>query len=224
MQLPGLITVSSDDEATLEHLANMMGESFLEEMWFDTWLAALDDLGTDRERKLAIMQAYFLDELSALAQHGAVYALEDLTAATGGYLASELGRAGQEHLETMRYERMEALLTEEEGRLLDEREQAMYVISDFDWHRAWPREGDDYIYFSSWAVDKGARGTHALSRLLAPILAFADANGLDCYLECYADRLQSMYEHFGFRVVRELHDDGFPVYERCMVRAAKTSF
>ena len=221
MQLPGLITVSSDDGATLEHLANMMGESFLEEMWFDTWLAALDDLGTGRERKLAIMQAYFLDELSVLSQHGAVYALEDLTAATGGYLASELGQAGQEHLETMRYERMEALLAEEEGRLLDEREQAMYAISDFDWHRAWPREGDDYIYFSSWAVDKNARGTHALSRLLAPILAFADANGLDCYLECYADRLQSMYEHFGFRVVRELHDDGFPVYERCMMRPAQ---
>ncbi|HJF64654.1 MAG TPA: GNAT family N-acetyltransferase [Slackia equolifaciens] len=221
MQLPGLVTVSSDDEATLEHLANMMGESFLEEMWFDTWLAALDDLGAGRERKLAIMQAYFLDELSVLSQYGAVYALEDLTAATGGYLASELGQAGQAHLETMRYERMESLLTEEERRLLDEREQAMYAISDFDWHRAWPREGDDYIYFSSWAVDKNARGTHALSRLLAPILAFADAKGLDCYLECYADRLQSMYEHFGFRVVRELHDDGFPVYERCMVRSAQ---
>ena len=221
MQLPGLVTVSSDDEATLEHLANMMGESFLDEMWFDTWLAALDDLGAGRERKLAIMQAYFLDELSVLSQYGAVYALEDLTAATGGYLASELGQAGQAHLETMRYERMESLLTEEERRLLDEREQAMYAISDFDWHRAWPREGDDYIYFSSWAVDKNARGTHALSRLLAPILAFADAKGLDCYLECYADRLQSMYEHFGFRVVRELHDDGFPVYERCMVRSAQ---
>ncbi len=217
MRLPGLITVSPDDGATLERIANMMGESFLEEMWFDTWLGALDELGAGRQRKLAIMQAYFLDELSVYARHQAVYALEDLTAATGCYLTSEVGAAGEEQLESMRYERLGALLTEEEAGLLHERERSMAAISDFDWHRSWSK-GEDHIYFSSWAVDKNARGTHALSRLVAPILGFADERGLSCYLECYADRLQSMYEHYGFRVVRELRDEGFPVYERCMVR------
>lgn len=220
MQLPGLISVSPDDTATLKRVADMMGESFMEEMWFKTWLEALDPLGTSEARKLELMQAYFLADLSAMAQRQGVYALEDLTAATGGYLESEYdatGASAEAH-----FEQVGALLTPEEMAALEAREQQMSIISDFDWHRAWPRDaGEDYIYFSSWAVDKNARGTHALSRLLKPILAFADANGLDCYLECYADRLQSMYEHYGFRVVRELHDEQFPVYERCMIRPAR---
>ena len=219
MQLSGLISVSSDDGATLKRLADMMGESFMEEMWFKTWLEGLDALGASEAHKLEIMQAYFLDDLSAMAKRRGVYALEDLTAATGGYLASEYNAAAPQP-EAGQLGHVAALLTSEEAATLEAREQAMFAISDFDWHKAWPREADDYIYFSSWAVDKSARGTHALSRLLNPILAFADANGIDCYLECYADRLQSMYEHFGFRVVRELHDMQFPVYERCMIRPA----
>lgn len=219
MQLPGLISVSPDDTATLKRLAAMMGESFMEEMWFKTWLEGLDALGTSEARKLEIMQAYFLDDLSEMARRRGVYALEDLTAATGGYLASEYNAATVP--DEAHFEQVGAMLAPDEAAALDAREEQMAIISDFDWHRTWPRESDDYIYFSSWAVDKNARGTHALSRLLAPILAFADANGLDCYLECYADRLQSTYEHFGFRVVRELHDEQFPVYERCMIRPAR---
>ena len=53
------------------------------------------------------------------------------------------------------------------------------------------------------------------------LISFPLSNGLVAYLECYADRLQSMYEHFGFRVVRELHDEQFSVYERCMIRPAQ---
>lgn len=219
MQLPGLITVSPDDAATLKRLAAMMGESFMEEMWFKTWLEGLDALGTSEARKLEIMRAYFLDDMTMMAQRQGVYALEDLSAATGGYLASEYNAVAMP--DEAHFEQVGAMLTSDEAAALDAREEQMAIISDFDWHRTWPRESDDYIYFSSWAVDKNARGTHALSRLLAPILAFADANGLDCYLECYADRLQNMYEHFGFRVVRELHDEQFSVYERCMIRPAR---
>lgn len=262
MQLPSLISISPDDGATLKRLADMMGESFMEEMWFKTWLEGLDALGVSEARKLEIMRAYFLDDLTAMAKRRGVYALEDLTAATGGYLASEYeamlpcgaardqdsaydcengmhganAREGKPCDRSIRQERardtgtqddgaqlghVAQLLTPEEVAALSAREQDMSAISDFDWHRTWSREADDYIYFASWAVDRNARGTHALSRLLAPILAFADANGLDCYLECYADCLQSMYEHYGFRVVRELHDERFPIYERCMIRSAQ---
>ena len=221
MQLPGLIAISPDDTATLKRLADMMGESFMEEMWFETWLEGLDALGTSEARKLEIMQAYFLDDLSEMAQRQGVYALEDLTAATGGYLASEYRAVSVDADDESHCGQVERMLTPEEFQALDAQEKKMHAISDFDWHLSWPRETDDYIYFASWAVDKNARGTHALSRLLAPILAFADENGLDCYLECYAGRLQRLYEHYGFRVVRELHDEQFPVYERCMIRPAQ---
>ena len=75
MQLPGLIAVSPDDAATLKRLAAMMGESFMEEMWFKTWLEGLDALGTSESRKLEIMRAYFLDDLAMMAKRQGVYTL-----------------------------------------------------------------------------------------------------------------------------------------------------
>ena len=57
MNLPGLVTVQPDRTEELDALARMVGTCFLEEMWYVTWLEALDELGIGRDRKLEITRA-----------------------------------------------------------------------------------------------------------------------------------------------------------------------
>lgn len=217
MKLPGLVTVSPSDSALIEHAAALLGDSFIEEQWFATWLSALDALGADDERKKTLLRAIFLDDIDAFAPYEGIHLLEDGTAAVGGYLFSELrgetltsieeGQGGRHFLQ---------VATPEEVRTLEKREQEMEGISSFDWARAY--DGGDHINFFAWAVDSAARGKGSLKRALAPFFSYADEHGLNCYLECYSDRLQSMYEHLGFELVDELHAEGIEAYERRMVR------
>ena len=57
MNLPGLVTVQADQTEELDALARMVGTCFLEEMWYVTWLEALDELDVRPERKLEITRA-----------------------------------------------------------------------------------------------------------------------------------------------------------------------
>ena len=54
MNLPGLITVQPDRTEELDALARMVGTCFLEEMWYVTWLEALDELGIERAVEMAL--------------------------------------------------------------------------------------------------------------------------------------------------------------------------
>lgn len=217
MKLPGLITVSPDQTDLLKETADMMGESFMEENWFITWLSALDAINTPYERKLELIRAVFLDDLSVHAPYQGVYVLEDKAAACGGYLYSDLQGHTHSELDTKAGTTLLSIATQEELDLLEQQDAKMEAISDFDWARVHAKE-NDHIYFFAWAVDKNARRTHALTRLVTPFFEKADSEGLNCYLECYADHLQAMYEHLGFEVIDVLSDPQFEVTERRMVR------
>lgn len=217
MHIPGLITVTSDTPDALEHAIDIIGTSFMEEPWFATWLAALDELGTTEQRKQELLRATIADDLAAHVPYEGVYLLEDGAAATGAYRHSELRGTTHAALEDGHAPAFDAIATPEEKRVLAARTEAMAPISDFDWSRKL-EDGADHIYFYAWAVDPAARGTGALRRLLEPFFAYADEKQLNCYLECYSDRLQSMYEHFGFELIDVLSAEGFDITERRMVR------
>ena len=55
----------------------------------------------------------------------------------------------------------------------------------------------------------------------APFLEYADEHGLACYLDCYTERLEQLYGHFGFETVERRSIDAFPIEERLMVRRAR---
>ncbi|MFR4999499.1 MAG: GNAT family N-acetyltransferase [Slackia sp.] len=217
MDFPGLITVGPDDREYVESAITLLGDSFMEEMWFSTWLEALDAAGIGEKRKRALLHAVFADDVEAFSPYGAIHMLEDMTAAVGGYLFSELRGETLTSIEGKQAGRhFLAEATDEERALLERREHEMGPISSFDWAR--DHAQGDHINFFAWAVDKNARGKGSLRRALEPFFAYADEHGLNCYLECYADRLQSMYEHLGFELVDELHSPDFDVFERRMVR------
>ena len=65
------------------------------------------------------------------------------------------------------------------------------------------------------------RGSGAFRRLTSPFFEYADQQGIPVFLECYADRLVSLYEHVGFEVFRVFEDPAFDVKQVCMVRPPK---
>lgn len=219
MHIPGLVTVTDDTPEVLERAIHIIGTSFTEEPWFATWLSALDELGTTEQRKAEILRSVIDDDLRAHVPYEGVYVLEDGAAATGAYRHSELRGTTHAALESGPTPAFDAVATPEEKRALAAQGEAMAPISDFDWSRKLEKEAD-HIYFFAWAVDPAARGTGALRRLLEPFFAYADEHKLNCYLECYSDHLQSMYEHFGFELIDVLSCKGFDITERRMVRSS----
>ena len=222
MKLPGIVTIEPDQTDLIDHAAEVLGTSFLEEPWFDEWLRALDPLGVSAERKREIMIANIKGCFLAHAPHQAVYATEDFAGIAGGYLASEFGDNDHEELEEKGFKlELVNLLTSEEAAALTEADKTLAPVSDFSWARG-HANGADHIYFYAWAVDPNKRGTGAFRRLTQPFFDYADEHGINCYLECYSDKLQSLYEHVGFEVVRTLESPSTPIVERCMVRKPQT--
>lgn len=180
--------------------------------------APCDQLGATRERKLEITRASFLGNFTEHAAYEGVYATEDMAACAGAYLHSDLRGCPHETIESRGEERgLARVLTDEEGLLLDRQAKAMEAISDF----SWPLEaanGSDHIYVYGWAVDAKKRGSGAMRRMVDPFFRYADERGLEMFLDCYSDNLQSLYEHLGFEVIDVLSDPCFPISERRMVR------
>lgn len=218
MNLPGLITATPDRPDELETLACMVGECFLEEMWYATWLEGLDTMGATRERKLEIMQATIRSDFKVSAPYGCVLSLPDGAGAANVYLRSELGDTTWTELESQSEELMAPELSEAEVSVLGPRAEAMEHISITDWPYELAAPDEDFLYFISIGVDASKRGSGAFRRLITPFLDYADAHGLKCYLDCYTERLEQLYAHFGFEVEERRRTEGFSIEERLMVR------
>lgn len=215
MNLPGLITVRPDQTEELDALARMVGTCFLEEMWYVTWL---DVPGISEERKLAITRAVIRSDYAATAPYQCVYALPDRAGAANVYLRSELGDVSWPELEEESGMLLAEQLTDEELSVLGPRIEELDPISSTSWPLERAGADEDFIYFISAGVDPDKRGSGAFRRLFEPFLAYADEHGLDCYLDCYTDRLEQLYGHFGFETVERRSIDAFPIEERLMIR------
>ena len=221
MNLPGLITVQPDRTEELDALARMVGTCFLEEMWYVTWLEALAELGIGRDRKLEITRAVIRSDYEVTAPYQCVYALPDRAGAANVYLRSELGDVDWTELEEESGTLLAEVLTDEEIDVLGPRIEAMAPISSTSWPLERAAADEDFIYFISAGVDPEKRGSGAFRRLFTPFLEYADEHGLACYLDCYTERLEQLYGHFGFETVERRSIDAFPIEERLMVRRAR---
>lgn len=215
MNLPDLISVRPDQTDLIDELATMVGTCFREEMWYVTWLDALD---ASEERKLEITRALIRADFATTAPYGCVYTLSDHAGAANVCLRSELGAISWPELEERATQTTEALFTPAELDVLIPRAEAMEPLSDTNWPINYAQDDDDFIYVISIGVDSTRRGSGAFRRLFTPFLEYADAHKLSCYLDCYTDRLEQLYTHFGFKTVERKEAPGFELVERCMVR------
>jgi GNAT superfamily N-acetyltransferase len=76
-------------------------------------------------------------------------------------------------------------------------------------------------YLQILGVDPDYQGKHYASRLLKPMLARADREGVPCFLETQLEKNVTLYQHFGFRVAEEGTIPGSNVYSWAMVRDEK---
>jgi GNAT superfamily N-acetyltransferase len=80
-----------------------------------------------------------------------------------------------------------------------------------------------HFYLQVLGVAPVFQGRGYSSRLLKPMLARADREGLPCFLETQAEKNVKFYEHFGFRVGEEGKIPGGDVMSWAMVRESKVS-
>ncbi len=80
---------------------------------------------------------------------------------------------------------------------------------------------DRYWYLQMLGVDPAHQGKGYSGRLLKPMLARAEREGLPVYLETQLEKNVSLYQHFGFKVVEEGVIPGSDVYSWAMVRDVK---
>jgi GNAT superfamily N-acetyltransferase len=69
-----------------------------------------------------------------------------------------------------------------------------------------PYVKDDWWYLSITGVAPSAQGKGCRSRLLAPTLAEADAQGAICWLETFTSRDHAFYERLGFKTVATIFE------------------
>ncbi len=224
MQLSGLIRLGEDNLEYTREVANMMGESFLEENWTATLFSALTQAGVSDERILAISQELIYNDFLAGSAFGCAYALPEAAAAAGVYRKSEMGDKHWAHYEDISFENLaSSFLSAEEKALLEAQSERMAAISIFDWeedHAA----GRDFLHMYLLGVNVTSRKSGAFRRLIEPIFALADEEGIDCYLESYSEQLVSLYEYFGFKTIQTFSDPSFTIKEYCMVRTPHTAY
>lgn len=75
-----------------------------------------------------------------------------------------------------------------------------------------------YCYLQAIGVDPAYQGQGLSGRLLKPLLARAEKQGLPCYLETQLEKNIPLYEHFGFTVVEEVLIPGSNIHSWVMVR------
>ncbi len=190
MNLPGLITVHPDRTEELDALAAMVGTCFREEMWYATWLEALDELGIGRDRKLAITRAVIRSDYEVTAPYQCVYALHDRAGARNVYLRSELGDVDWTELEEESGALLAEVLTDEESGRAGTARRGDGAASRHELaaRACGGRRGLHLLHLGRSGPEK--RGSGAFRRLFTPFLEYADEHGLACYLDCYTERLE----------------------------------
>jgi GNAT superfamily N-acetyltransferase len=81
-----------------------------------------------------------------------------------------------------------------------------------------------YWFLQAIGVDPVYQGQGFSSRLLKPMLARANREGLPCFLETQLEKNVMLYEHFGFRVVEVGTIPESNIHSWAMVREARLSF
>jgi GNAT superfamily N-acetyltransferase len=79
----------------------------------------------------------------------------------------------------------------------------------------------DFRYLYAICVDRAQRKTGAFSRLIDPVIAECDELGIPLFLECYTERLVSLYGSKGFEVLKTEDSPTLALAEYRMTRAPR---
>jgi ribosomal protein S18 acetylase RimI-like enzyme len=104
-----------------------------------------------------------------------------------------------------------------------------YLLRDALMERRYDRLREElaprpHMYLGLLAIDPEYQGQGFASRLLRPVLARLDLEGLPAYLETQNLKNTAMYSHFGFKVIREDTTPGMGFTMYIMTRQPVSTF
>ena len=208
-------------QETLDELARVAGEAFLEEPWTREMLGSMN--WVERKSRLArsISDGIFMGEMRACIENGCpcFYYTPEMSGVMVAYLSSELpdGIMWADLEEQGMSCGIHHLMSEEQLSQWHDKEDEMDASFVWDYPVAEHSDGSDFMHILSFAVRPDAHGTGVASRLMRPFLDKARELGVPVYLECLSDELESLYSHYGFEVVERRYVDGVEIHERIMV-------
>ena len=76
----------------------------------------------------------------------------------------------------------------------------------------------EHYYLQTLGVDPSHQGKSYASKLLRPMLARLDEQGMPCYLDTMLEKNAEMYQHFGFEVVEKMEIPDIDITVWAMLR------
>jgi ribosomal protein S18 acetylase RimI-like enzyme len=82
--------------------------------------------------------------------------------------------------------------------------------------------GTDYYYLQLVAIDSSLKGSGTFRKLVEPLLTRLERENLPVLLDTHDKNNVSLYEHFGFELVKEHHaKSGAPIIQYSMARHSR---
>lgn len=173
----------------------------------------------ERAQRMEILPEVFDCDANELAQYCDMYA--DSPRVNGLIMLEDPA----EHKGVRKYlaERYFAYLTEqrlieddETGEIAENFRRAKNYLSS-DWVA---KAGKNTIHIVYFAVRKAFHGKGLAHKLIAPVLEYADKNGVQVALETHNAANLDMYRHYGFELFESFSGD-FDLCEYCLLRKPK---
>jgi GNAT superfamily N-acetyltransferase len=203
-ELNNIIRLTKDD---IKAAAETLAKAFME---YPVAVFMMPDKANRTKNKAAVSRRI----LRAGTATGEVYATSARMEGVAVWMQME-GGLPEKKRQSIR-QRLAALFTDKE---LRKRQQAFFDYSQAVKGRVVPGK---YWYLQMLGVDPQYQGKGFSSRLVKPMLARADREGLPCFLETQLEKNVSLYKHFGFRVVEEGTIPGSNVKSWAMVRDGRS--
>ena len=198
------------DPVALEEASEVLADSFSTYKLNEIMFQGVGDVST-------LMREQALMNLQTFNHKGWVRILDgDPRAMVLGYMRSEHSRVYELRHKMGIVLKVMRMLSKEQRKVMRGNIKRVKKALDMKW--AYKEIPGDFYYVKIVAVDEGLRGTGAFRRLMEPLFAFCDDEGLPMALETHDERNVSIYEHFGFRTVRVLEPEGVGLKQYCMVR------
>lgn len=218
MLLHDLITVEPDDKRLLLNLANMAGDSYLEEPYLRTLLSGLPEgsEGSDRERYLS--RAILLNKCIMAAPYQAVHCTSDGEGLIIAYQQSELdGTSWDQLMKDATANLIASVFSDAESDAWEQQLHAMDGVRNRAWVLSEQTPGD-FLAIPLVAVEESKQGSGLSRNMINAVCAYADAAGLPLFCEVYSSGLEAAFGTFGFKKVHEFRSQTVPLVQRCLRR------
>ncbi len=202
MQLPGLITLTSDQTELKEQATKLLANAALNEPWMKTFLDGIK-CNDSQKAEYALLKNTNLVNLGC--KEGRVFSMIDGSGVIIAYRHSEQEFDNEYYEgEACKYAEKHCSLDSNHRYLITSQQAIMAPVSDFGWEEEFTG-GADFLHLV--AVASKDSSEIAFKNLLKPLFDYADSNKLALFTECFGDDEQQLYESLGFDTLQILETE-----------------